>query len=296
MGKIIEVFNVFKNYGKKKVLEKVNFSLDDGQFVTLIGCNGAGKSTTLRILAGIDDIDQGSIEILGSDPFTFEYPHRREVFFIDEHVVINTTFNLLEVVKIYRHIFPRWNNKVFNQFLKDRKISVKKSFSELSRGQKMQFLLMIGLAANPKIMFLDEITAVIDIEGQRYFLDKLKEYTRMGGTVVISTNILSELNDYTDHLLLIQETKLMVNEKVSNLQKKFIMLKKTEEHAIFTHPKAAQLRKDNDGKMFYLIPREVLDEDTHVSRFQVDYQPRLEDILILYFQLKEEGEHEVLVA
>lgn len=296
MGKIIELSGVFKNYDKKKVLEKVSFSLEEGQFVTLIGCNGAGKSTTLRILCGQENVDGGSVNVLGCNPYESKYPHRSDLFFIHENIEMQFPVNLLEMVKIYKSIFPRFKNSVFNQMLKDRKFSIKKNFSDLSRGQKMQFMLMLGLAACPKVMFLDEITAVIDIEGQRYFLDKLKNYVEAGGTVVITTNILSELNDYTDHLLLIQETKLMVDEKVSDLQKRFYMIKKTEEHQVFNHPKAARIRKDYDGKDLYLIPREVIDEDTHVAKFKLEYPPKLEDILILHFHLKQEAVDEELVA
>lgn len=296
MGKIIEASGVFKNYDKKKVLEKVSFSLDEGQFVTLIGCNGAGKSTTLRILCGQESVDSGSVKVMGSDPFDFHFQQRGDIFFIHENMDMQFPMNLLEMVKIYKSVFPRFKSSFFNQLLKERKFSIKKNFAELSRGQKMQFMLMLGLASKPKIMFLDEITAVIDIEGQRYFLDKLKNYVEEGGTVVITTNILSELNDYTDHLLLIQETKLMVDEKVSDLQKRFHMLKKTEDHDIFKHPKAAKIRKDYDGKDLYLIPREVLDEDTQVAKFKLEYPPKLEDILILHFHLKQEQADEELVA
>ncbi len=296
MGKIIEVSNVFKSYGKKKVLEKVSFSLDEGKFITLIGCNGAGKSTTLRLLAGEEKPESGSVHILGEDPYSFDFSHRPDTFFIHENYQLGFSQNLLEMVKIYKEVFPRFKNSIFNQILKDRKISLKTNFKDLSRGQKMQFLLMLALASRPKILFLDEVTAVIDIEGQRYFLDKLKNYVEEGGTVLITTNILSELNDYTDHLVLLQETKLMVNESVKDLQKKFIMLKKTEDHSIFQHPKAAKIRKDYDGKDLFLIPREVMDEDTIIQKFVIDHPPKLEDILILHFQLKQEQVADEMVA
>lgn len=296
MAKIIEIQKVFKSYGKKKVLEAVNFGIEEGKFTTLIGCNGAGKSTTLRLLAGSEHTDTGKINVMGSDPYDFHFKHRSDLFFIHENMDMLFPHNLLEMVKIYRSIFPRWSNKIFNQILKDRKFSIKKNFFELSRGQKMQFLLMIALAARPKVLLLDEITAVIDIEGQRYFLEQLKRYTEEGGTVVITTNILSELNDYTDHLILLQETKVLVDSSVEDLQKKFYLIKKTQDHKIFTHSSAAKVRKDNDGKDLYLIPRALVDEDTVVLQFKMDYSPRLEDILILHFQLKKEATDEQLVA
>jgi ABC-2 type transport system ATP-binding protein len=296
MGKIIEIQKVFKSYGKKKVLENVSFSIEEGKFSTLIGCNGAGKSTTLRLLAGVEHDDAGTINVLGSNPYDFNFKHRPDVFFIHENYELQFSMNLLEMVKIYRTVFPRWSNKIFNQILKDRKFSIKKNFSELSRGQKMQFLMMIALSARPKLLLLDEITAVIDIEGQRYFLEHLKRYTEEGGSVVITTNILSELNDYTDHLILLQETKVLVDSLVEDLQKKFFLIKKTEEHDIFKNPNAAKVRKDNDGKDLYLIPRALVDEDTAILKFKMDYIPRLEDILILHFQMKKEATDEQLVA
>lgn len=297
MGKIIEVQKVFKSYGKKKVLENVSFALEEGKFNTLIGCNGAGKSTTLRLLAGVEPSDTGTITVLKNDPHSFEFAPRSDVFFIHENYEMLFPMNLLEMVKVYRSVFPKWSNTIFNEILNQRKFSIKKNFSELSRGQKMQFLLMIALAARPKVLLLDEITAVIDIEGQRYFLEHLKRYTQEGGTVVITTNILSELNDYTDHLLLVQETKVLVDSPVDDLQKKFYILKKTEEHEIFKDPRAAKIRKDNDGKDLYLIPRFLVDEDTHIVKFKmVDYIPRLEDILVLHFQMKKEATDEQLVA
>lgn len=296
MSKTIALKNVFKSYGNKKVLENVSFTIEEGTFTTLIGCNGAGKSTTLRLIAGVEQIDKGELRTLDGNPFAYNFVPRSDVFFIHENYQLAFPMNLLEVVQIYRKVFPRWSNDVFNKILRDRKFSIKKQFADLSRGQKMQFLMMLALASGAKLLLLDEITAVIDIDGQRYFLDKLKEYTEAGGTVVITTNILSEMNDYTDQLILLQETKLMVDASAEELQKKFVMLKKTADHPIFQHQKAVRLRKDYDGKELFLIPRALIDEDTFVLTFKCEHPARLEDILIFHFRLKEENADEALVA
>lgn len=296
MSKVIEVKNIFKSYGKKKVLENVSFGIEEGTFTTLIGCNGAGKSTTLRLIAGVEATESGEVATLGGNPYEFSYAPRSDMFFIHENYQLAFSMNLLDMVAIYREVFPRWSNEIFNEVLKDRKFSIKKQFNDLSRGQKMQFMMMMALAARPKVMLLDEITAVIDIDGQRYFLDKLKEYTEYGGTVIITTNILSEMNDYTDHLILLQDTRLLVDASASDLKKKFIMLKKTEDHQIFRDRRCVRLRKDHDGQELFLIPRPVVDEDTYVLKFKTDQPPRLEDILVLHFRLKEDNFDEALVA
>lgn len=297
MAKIIDAQKLFKSYPKRKVLEDVNFSLEEGKFITFIGSNGAGKSTTMRLLAGMEDATEGEVKVFGENPCAFDFKHRPQIFFIHENIQMNFPMNLLEMVKIYREIYPLWSNKIFNTLLKERKFSIKKNFSDLSRGQKMQFLLIMALAARPKLLLLDEITAVIDIEGQRFFLDHLKKYTEEGGTVVITTNILSELNDYTDHLLLIQETKLMVNAPVEKLRGDFVVLRKSLEHDIFSHPEATRIRKNHENKDLYLVPKKLLDEHPEVQKLKAEEPPRLEDILIFHFNLKKEAnKDEELVA
>lgn len=297
MSKIIEVSKIFKSYGKKKVLEDVSFSLKAGKFITLIGCNGAGKSTTLRQLAGMEVPEEGEIKVLGEDPGSYAFKHRSDIFFIHEGIQLNLNMNLLEMVKIYRSQFPRWSNKIFNQLIKARKFSIKKQFSDLSRGQKMQFMMMMAFAARPKIMLLDEVTSVIDIEGQQYFLDLLKQYTVDGGTVVITTNILSELNDYTDHLLLLQETEVLVDAPVEELKEGFCILKKEFEHKIFSHSEVARIRKQSKGTELYLVPTKLIQDDPVLLKLKSDEEARLDDILVFHFNLKKEAsDDEQLVA
>lgn len=296
MGKIIEVGKIKKSYQKKKILEDVSFSLESGQFITLIGHNGAGKSTLLRLISGQENRDSGEIKIFGKDPYSYGFDQRSDVFFIHEDLQMNFPTDLLGMIQIYRSVFPKFSGTLFNQMIKARKFSLKKQFSELSRGQKMQFLLMVGLAANPKLLLLDEITSVIDIDGQRYFLELLRDYVVKGGTVLITTNILSELNDYTDHLLLVQGKKLMVDSSVKKLQESFCILKRHSEHSIFSRPGVVKVRRDHDGKDLYLARKELVSSEGGLNSFVTDMPPGLEDILILHFQLEQEQLDEQVVA
>jgi ABC-2 type transport system ATP-binding protein len=297
MAKIIQLKNIYKNYEKKKVLEDINFELPEGKFTTLIGCNGAGKSTTLRIIAGTEKITTGDVEVCGEDPFGFSFSARKDIFFVHENYQLDMNLSALDMVKIYKDVFPRWSNKIFNQLSKDRKISLKKKYSELSRGQKMQFLLMIGLAARTKILLLDEVTSVIDIDGQRYFLDLLKKYTEEGGTVVLTTNILSEVNGYTDHLILLQDTKLKINKPVEDIQKDFVILNKVHEHPIFEELRAAKIRMSAyDNRELYIVPIDLVEKHSSIEKCLTSHTPQLEDILIYHFKFKESFEDEQLVA
>ncbi len=297
MKNFISLKNVYKNYDKRVILEDFSFDLPEGKFITLIGCNGAGKSTTLRLLAGDEPITKGELTVFEKDPYSYSYPFRKDVFLIHENYEIHLHHTMLEMIKIYRETFPRWSNKIFNQMAKDRKISLKKKFSELSRGQKMQFLLMMALASRPKVLLLDEITSVIDIDGQRYFLDLLKQFTVDGGTVVITTNILSELNEYTDHLVLLQDTKLKLNNSVAQIQEDFVILEKLKDHEIFANTKISKIRSSGyDVKEIYLVPVILYQKYSDLEDCLTSYKPKLEDILIFHFKFKENTHEDELVA
>jgi ABC-type multidrug transport system ATPase subunit len=296
MKKIIELKGIKKFYEKKCVLDNVSFSVEEGSFTTLIGCNGAGKSTTLRLIAGNEPIDGGQIHTLGLDPYEFNFPFRPEVFFIHENYQLSFPVNLLEMVKHYRQVFSHWSDDVFNQILKDRKFSIKRNFSDLSRGQRMQFLLMMALAAHPKLMLLDEITSVIDVDGQRYFLERLKDYTKQGGSIVVTTNILSEMDAYTDHLVLLQNSKLFVDAKSEEIRKKFYLLKNVEEYPYFDSKKIFKIKRNQLGQSIYIASRSDIDEDTKLHQYIISEVPNLEDILIYHFKLEEKEFHEALVG
>ena len=297
MGKIIRFNHIYKSYEKKKVLEDINFELPEGKFSTLIGCNGAGKSTTLRLMAGLEEPSSGDIFLFDENPYRFGFSKRDQIFFIHENYSINVEMSVLDLIKIYRSVFPRWDNKFFNQMGKERKISFKKKYDELSRGQKMQFLMMVGLASRSKILLLDEITSVIDIDGQRYFLDLLKKFTESGGTVVLTTNILSEVNGYTDHLILLQDTKLKINKSIEEIQKEFLILNKVNNHPIFNEPRAAKIRMSGyDNRVLYIVPVELLTKYDQLGDCLTHHTPQLEDILIYNFKFKESYLDEQLVA
>lgn len=286
MSKII-LKNVHKSFSKRAILENISLEIPQGKFCTLIGCNGAGKSTLLRVIAGLEKCEKGEVSTFGEDPTSADFKKKKEFFFIHEGYQISHDGTLLDFLKIYRTIYPHWSNATFNKILKGRKISLKKKYSSLSRGQRMQFFIMVALSTNVKVLLLDEITAVIDIEGQKYYLDLLKEYTRNGGTVLITTNILSELNAYTDHLFLMQDRELKINAPVSEMAETFVILKENFHHKIFESEEIASIGKDRDGKGLFLIQQKKVQGVENIEGLLTDYKPSLEDILILYFKLKD---------
>lgn len=203
---IMEFKNVSKCFKDKKVLVEANFVLFEGQFHTVIG---NGKTTILNLMSGKDSPTNGELNVLGSDPFHFEYEDRTDIFYIHDNYKLFFPKHLLETLKYYRSVFPRWSNQNFNKMLKERKFSIKKNFAELSDSRKIELLIMMALASRPKIILIDDL-GKLEKYAQDYFLPLLKKYTEFGGTVIVSAKNSEEFMEYTDQFVHIDDAHITI--------------------------------------------------------------------------------------
>lgn len=291
MKEIIQFHNVSKSYGRKKVIDNVTFGIKAGSFTTLIGCNGAGKSTTLRLMAGLES-REGNVTCFGEDPFSSNSKLSSSIFLIHESLPINFPMNLEKFLGFYTEVFPEWNESEFKKHIVARSIDMKANYSELSRGQKMQFALSLALASGAKVLLCDEVTSVLDFDAQFYFLEELKKYCACGGTVVMTTNILSELDHYADHVVLIQSNKILIQAALDEISKRYSIISIPEQSTSLRE--AVTKIRDREGIFnLYIIEN---DSDNFITEHQsLALKPKLEDVLLHHLN-KSRKEHENLVA
>lgn len=282
---VIQAQNLSKSYGKKKILDDISFTLPSGIFCTLLGHNGAGKSTLLRLVAGAEFADEGETFFKSVSTQAWSNSNKKDIFYINENIVIETALTMENYAKVFSEFFPRWDQDFFKQMADERKISLNKNYHNYSRGQKMQVNLMMAIAANPELLLLDEITSVMDVYARRYFLSHLSKFTKKGQTVIMTTNIISELQMYTDHLMLVQDSKLAINAPMNEVKKDFIKLRFSlgSDHPLLKNPKLIWTGLNNDQSASYILSIQeavkiVIPEEL-VDRRSVT----LEDIFIFYF-------------
>lgn len=160
----------------------------------------------------------------------------------------------------------------------------------------MQFFLMLYLATKPDIMLIDEITSVLDVYAREYFLLELKHFIKAGGTILFTTNIISEVQNYTDHLIFIHEKGIKINDPIEKIKTDFVKIRKTADnsHAIFDHEKCCWAGENTDGSTSYIVPKDIFEEfqldDSFIDRRKIV----LSDIFIYYFNFDiEEEDHEI---
>lgn len=282
---MIKVKKLTKKYDDKTIIDDVSFELELGKFITLLGQNGAGKSTFLRLLSGFELPDDGQIYYKSEELSSTSFSHVHDLCFVHENLNFKVPYIMSEFINIFKETIPGWNQEFFDQMLEDRKIQLDKNFQEYSRGQKMQIGLMMALASNAKVLLLDEITSVIDVYGRKYFLDLLDQYVEKGNTVIITTNIISELEFYTQQLLILKDAKIQLNASVKDIPQLFIKLRKLPqvEHEIFYDDKCIWAGVNSDRSVSYVAPVELVTQYELPEHMFDKRTSTLEDIFIYYF-------------
>lgn len=209
MKSVLQLQRAFKSIGGASILEDTGLSVFEGGFHSIIGGTGAGKSTLMKILAGLEHPDKGELSFSG---------HRSDIFFIHDSYDLLFPMNLLEMIKTYRYIYPFWCNDIFNHLRRERKFSIRKNFQELSDTHKKQFLLIMALATKSKLILVDDFSSAMDSECQEYFLKELKLYTARGGAVVV-TGRDSTMIERPGNYLFTLENKKILEKKESGLER-----------------------------------------------------------------------------
>lgn len=207
---ILQVENINKDFKNKKVLEDINFSIKEGDIVALIGHNGAGKTTIMKIISALLEQDSGSVKICGIQ----SYENRSK--YISNFASIIETPSLYETLSGYDNInFIRKINNIskekMNEILKFINIgdAIKNKVKSYSLGMKQRLALGIALITEPKLLILDEPTNGLDPEGVIEFRELIKKFASENKmSILISSHILAELDRICNRFLFIKDGKL----------------------------------------------------------------------------------------
>lgn len=286
---IITAKSLHKKYHDRAVLSGLSFEIVPGTFTTLLGANGTGKSTLLRLISGAEFPDSGDVLFKGVPVQNWNIEHKSDMFYINENIHIESSLPMEEFVGRFKNLFPRWHEAFFRQMVKDRQLDLSRFYHQYSRGQKMQLNLIIALATTPEVLLLDEITSVMDVYSRRYFLGLLHRFCQAGRTVVMTTNIISELQYYTTDLLLLQQGRLKLQGKLADVQGGFIKLRfpAGSLHPILNSPWLKWAGINHDGSDNFLLSSERALSMQVPPEFLDPRETTLEDVFIFHY-----GEHQ----
>lgn len=215
MEYILELNNIEKNY-KKFHLQNVCFKIRPGCITGFVGINGAGKSTTIKIIADLIRKDSGTVKLFGID--------RVKKCFNEQigYVMDSSYFYEKQSLGMLKHIvsstYQNWNEKDYEYYMKLFQLNEKQKIEELSKGMKMKYALTLALSHNANLLIMDEPTSGLDPLVRSQTMKILKEFVSNGTrSVLFSTHITSDLEKVADNIVFIHDGKIIFDEELINI-------------------------------------------------------------------------------
>ena len=224
----IEVNGLSKRYGAFQ-LDNVSFTLPSGCIMGLIGENGAGKSTTIRLLLGLARRDGGEVRVLGCDPETAEPELREEIGVVMDDCPFPETMTLRDVRSILAAAYRNFDGERFDSLSLKFSLPERQKIKEYSRGMKMKLSIAAALSHGSRLLILDEPTSGLDPVARDELLDILLDFIQdERNSVLISSHILSDLEKACDYITFIHMGRVVFSEVKDELLDKYIIAKGSE--------------------------------------------------------------------
>jgi ABC-2 type transport system ATP-binding protein len=221
---IISVQGLSKVYGSGfQALTDVSLDINPGEIFALLGPNGAGKTTLISIICGIVNPTSGRVLADGHDTVKEYRAARQKIGLVPQELAVNIFETVWSTVRFSRGLFGKPPNDAFlEQLLKDLSLWDKKDsrIMALSGGMKRRVLIAKALAYEPRILFLDEPTAGVDVELRRDMWRMIRQLRDSGVTIILTTHYIEEAEDMADRVGVIQRGEIiLVDEKAALMQK-----------------------------------------------------------------------------
>lgn len=225
---ILEIKNLKKNIGKQEIIKNVNLSIDKGEILGLLGKNGAGKTTIIRMIVGLIKPTEGTIYIMGHNIQSDTENALEHVGCIvenpDLYGYMTGKENLIQISRMYKNISKDKIEKIINSIgLNDH---INKKVQKYSLGMKQRLGLGQALLSDPKLLILDEPTNGLDPIGIIQLRTTLKNIAKNGTAILISSHILSEIQNICTKVAFINYGEIKAIDNLNNnsisLEKKFI--------------------------------------------------------------------------
>ena len=259
---MIKGLNIDKYLGGDKILDNISINVKKGSIYGLIGPNGAGKTTLIKTLVDIYEPEKGEVIISGED-IKENTKVKSRLGYVSDYQNFYPNFRVGEMVEFYRNTYPLWNEYRYNALKKIFKLDDKKKIRNLSKGMKTQLSLMLNFSITPEILVLDEPTSGLDPVIKKKVLDLIiDEVSTNETTVLISSHHLGELEQICDHIGIIHEGKILMEESIDNLKSKVRKVQVAFKDDIPEEIKNSEdiLKIENRGKVYEIIVNDNIEK------------------------------------
>ncbi len=265
----IEIRGLCKSYPGFS-LENINLTLPSGCIMGLIGENGAGKSTTIKLILDMLRRDSGTITVLGRDSLEGA-PVREDIGVVLDEVGFPDCLTARQVNRIMGYTYQNWSDDVFRSYLHKLSLPEGKPFKDFSRGMKMKLGIAVALSHAPKLLILDEATSGLDPVVRDEVVELFGEFTRdESRAVLISSHIVSDLEKICDYIAFLHKGKLLLCEEKDLLLEQYGMIHCTPAQLAGIPPQAVRGRKESPYGAEAIVRRSAIPAGIPISPVSIE--------------------------
>lgn len=212
---LIEFKHVDKSYGRKKVLKDVNFEIKKGKIYGLLGPNGSGKTTIIKLINNLLTPTSGEISVKGCNP---GIESKKVISYLPERTYLNMDIKVNELLEYFSDFYKNFDKEKAIELLKKLKIEKNDKLRTMSKGTKEKVQLIVVMSRKADIYILDEPIGGVDPASRDYILETILNNFNDGASIIISTHLISDIEKILDDVIFINDGKIVLNETADNIR------------------------------------------------------------------------------
>ncbi len=249
---MITIENLEFSYSKNRVLKGINLSIEEGKIYGLLGQNGVGKTTLLKIISGLLKPDSGCCKVDGATPFNREPSFLKDIFLIQEDFV-GPDMSIEIFAKHIGTFYPNFDSSVFYKCMSVFEVNPASKFTKLSYGQQKKSIISVALSLKTKLLLLDEPSNGLDIPSKSQLRKLISENSSDDNTIIISTHQVRDLENLIDPIIILEKEEVLMNASIDTISEKlyFSMDSNLNDKALFSEHSLGgyiQVSQNTNGK------------------------------------------------
>jgi len=218
---IIKIENLTKYYDGRRVLDNINLEIPRGCIYGLLGRNGAGKTTIIRMLLGLEPVTRGDTYIFGKHSDELGAADYGKIGYVAEGHHLIQNYSVSKLTSLCKGLSAKWDDKTFDHFIGVFNLPMNRKVKELSTGMRAQLNLALAMATDPEVLILDDPTLGLDTVVRRQFMElAIDVLQRDGRTILFSSHILSDVERIADRIGILVCGQLVVDCELEQLKER----------------------------------------------------------------------------
>lgn len=214
---LLECKNIYKDYDKKQVLKDINLKIPRGKIIGLLGKNGMGKTTLIKLINDLLTPTSGEILVNGKN---IGIESKRIISYLPERTYLDKSMTIKQTLKYFTDFYDNFDIKKAKKLIKDLDLEIDTKISKMSKGMQEKLQLILVMSRNAELYILDEPLGGVDPATRDYILDTILNNFSEDASVIISTHLISDIERILDEVIFMDKGKIILSSNADKLREK----------------------------------------------------------------------------